>query len=95
MICDRFRLRRDMRKGKPWSVQEKIDKSCALAEARAANAPEVQYPDGLPISSRVGDIAKAIKQNQVVIIAGETGSGKTTQIPKICLEMGLGVFGTM
>ena len=95
MICDRFRLRRDMRKGKPWSVQEKIDKSCALAEARAANAPEVQYPDGLPISSRVGDIAKAIKQNQVVIIAGETGSGKTTQIPKICLEMGLGVFGTI
>ena len=95
MICDRFHLQRDMRKGKPRRLQEKIDKSCSLAEARAANVPKVQYPDGLPISSRVEDIAETIKKNQVVIIAGETGSGKTTQIPKICLELGLGVFGTI
>ena len=95
MIRDRFHLQRDIRKAKPRRLQEKIDKSCSLAEARAASVPKVLYPDVLPISSRVEDIAETIKQNQVVIIAGETGSGKTTQIPKICLEMGLGVFGTI
>jgi len=55
--------------------------------------PPITYPPELPISQRKDEIARAIKENQVVIIAGETGSGKTTQIPKICLELGRGVTG--
>jgi ATP-dependent helicase HrpA len=55
--------------------------------------PAIIYPPELPVSQRKDEIARAIKENQVVIIAGETGSGKTTQIPKICLELGRGVAG--
>ncbi len=55
--------------------------------------PLIEYPDALPVSRRRDDIAKAISEHQVVIVAGETGSGKTTQIPKICLELGRGVRG--
>ena len=61
--------------------------------ARSANVPAVSYPEALPVSQRKDDIATAISENQVVIVAGETGSGKTTQIPKICLELGRGVRG--
>jgi ATP-dependent helicase HrpA len=57
--------------------------------------PSVTYPSELPIASRIGDIATAIRAHQVVIVAGETGSGKTTQLPKICLELGRGVGGTI
>ena len=53
----------------------------------------ITYPPELPVSQRKDDIARAIEENQVVIIAGETGSGKTTQIPKICLELGRGIAG--
>ena len=55
--------------------------------------PPITYPPELPVSQRRDEIARAIAENQVVIIAGETGSGKTTQIPKICLELGRGVTG--
>ncbi len=55
--------------------------------------PPISYPPELPVSQRKDDIAEAIRDHQVVIIAGETGSGKTTQIPKICLEIGRGVSG--
>ena len=55
--------------------------------------PRVSYPEELPVSGRRADIAAAIRDHQVVIVAGETGSGKTTQIPKICLELGRGVHG--
>ena len=48
----------------------------------------ITYPPELPVSQRREDIARAIRDNQVVIVAGETGSGKTTQLPKICLELG-------
>jgi ATP-dependent helicase HrpA len=61
--------------------------------ARRTAVPAVRYPDGLPVSARRDDIAAAIRDHQVVIVAGETGSGKTTQIPKICLELGRGVRG--
>ena len=60
--------------------------------ARAAAIPLISFPD-LPVSSRREEIAQAISQHQVVIISGETGSGKTTQIPKICLQLGRGVAG--
>lgn len=55
--------------------------------------PEISYPPELPITARQADIKKAIAENQVVILSGATGSGKTTQLPKICLELGRGIHG--
>ncbi|ETS30889.1 ATP-dependent RNA helicase HrpA [Photorhabdus temperata] len=60
---------------------------------RQAVCPTIKYPENLPVSQKKDDIYKAIRDHQVVIIAGETGSGKTTQIPKICLELGRGIKG--
>src|SRR5688572_23453205 len=62
-------------------------------ERRRANLPRPRYPDDLPVVARREEIARAIAENQVVIVSGETGSGKTTQLPKICLELGRGVNG--
>jgi ATP-dependent helicase HrpA len=74
--------------------------SSSLAELRAArtqarrdSVPAITYPAELPVSQVKDEIAAAIRDNQVVIVAGETGSGKTTQLPKICLELGRGVTG--
>src|SRR6202046_2510902 len=64
-----------------------------LRAARRAAMPPISYPPELPVSQRKDEIIRAIRDHQVVIIAGETGSGKTTQIPKICLELGRGVAG--
>ena len=61
--------------------------------ARATREPLLEYPAELPVVEHRDEIAEAIRDHQVVVIAGETGSGKTTQIPKICLELGLGVTG--
>lgn len=74
------------------AIAKAIEESIEAKQVKLANLPEVNYPD-LPVSHNVDKIAEAIKNNQVVIIAGETGSGKTTQIPKICLELGRGVDG--
>jgi len=57
--------------------------------------PAIRYPDDLPIAARRDEIAAAVRDHQVVVIAGETGSGKTTQLPKICLELGRGITGTI
>ncbi|WP_433532432.1 ATP-dependent RNA helicase HrpA [Micromonospora sp. CA-263727] len=65
----------------------------ARLERRRAGVPSITYPAVLPVSERREDIAAAIRDHQVVIVAGETGSGKTTQLPKICLELGRGVHG--
>ncbi len=65
--------------------------SVALREERKLRAPKISYPPDLPITARKDDIVAAIRAHQVVVIAGETGSGKTTQIPKMCLEAGLGI----
>jgi ATP-dependent helicase HrpA len=62
-------------------------------ERRRANLPRPAYPDDLPVVARRAEIADAIAANQVVIVCGETGSGKTTQLPKICIELGRGVAG--
>ena len=63
------------------------------ARAAAIASATIGYPPELPVSQRRDDIAAAIRDHQVVIVAGETGSGKTTQLPKICLELGRGVAG--
>ena len=104
LISDRFRikqklstLRRRAEQQKPFDqleieVQTQIEKSEAAVAARAFDGAAIEFPD-LPVSSRRDEIAEAIKNNQVVVIAGETGSGKTTQLPKICLQLGLGTKG--
>ncbi|MFS0469354.1 ATP-dependent helicase, partial [Corynebacterium striatum] len=70
-----------------------IQKAQSHVAAITATIPAISYPEALPVSARKDDIADAIRDNQVVIIAGETGSGKTTQIPKICLDLGRGRRG--
>ena len=70
-----------------------IEKSIHEKQQKINNLPKITYPEGLPISDNAEQISQAIRDNQVVIIAGETGSGKTTQIPKICLELGRGIDG--
>lgn len=91
------KLRSELSKGKSVSEQinqlnVKIDRSIARFNQRRANAPIINYPD-LPVTAKKDDIAQLIRQNQVTIVCGETGSGKTTQLPKICLEIGRGISG--
>jgi ATP-dependent helicase HrpA len=74
-------------------IEGEIEKAEARIAARRARVPAVGYPEQLPVSQKKDEIAQAIRDHQVVVIAGETGSGKTTQIPKICLELGRGVRG--
>lgn len=74
-------------------VAQKLHVSQKKFAARLANLPKPEYPPELPVSGKKDEIAAAITKHQVVIICGETGSGKTTQIPKICLELGRGVSG--
>jgi len=74
-------------------AEARANARAAARGARRAAMPPITYPPELPVSQRKDEIARAIQENQVVIIAGETGSGKTTQIPKICLELGRGVSG--
>jgi ATP-dependent helicase HrpA len=75
------------------AVSRAVAASCARAAARAAAVPQVSYAPELPISERRDDIAQAIREHPVVIVCGATGSGKTTQLPKICLELERGVRG--
>ncbi|WP_007024205.1 ATP-dependent RNA helicase HrpA [Saccharomonospora iraqiensis] len=109
MVRDANRLRRRIdgltksgksRKARPRPADDVVAKIAAdvdAAERRVArrreSVPTVKYPDELPVSGRREDLAETIRDNQVVIVAGETGSGKTTQLPKICLDLGLGVRG--
>ncbi|MCL7944499.1 ATP-dependent RNA helicase HrpA [Marinobacter sp. ATCH36] len=79
-----------MTQAPPEKPENKHDRKAAL---RAAMHKPATFPSSLPVSERVDDISEAIEQNQVVIIAGETGSGKTTQIPKICMNIGRGIRG--
>ena len=75
-------------------LAEQFTAAEALVATRMAAVPAITYPD-LPVSERRDEIAKAIADHQVVVVAGETGSGKTTQLPKICLELGRGIRGTI
>ncbi|WP_203929551.1 ATP-dependent RNA helicase HrpA [Virgisporangium ochraceum] len=101
MIADERRLRRRLdgaRKARDRAAaMAAIDADIAAAadriERRRGAVPRVTYPEALPVSQRKDEIADVIRANQVVIVAGETGSGKTTQLPKICLEIGRGVRG--
>ena len=100
LLGDRHKLRRQLHelrkhpdavKQAQWA--ERLQQSCAKVEARRLSIPAIHYDDSLPIAAKRDEIKAAIIKHQVVIIAGETGSGKTTQLPKICLELGRGVHG--
>ncbi|GAA5055607.1 ATP-dependent RNA helicase HrpA [Nocardia callitridis] len=97
-LRDEHRLRRRLERARGGDLGE-VEAEIAAAElrvdARRAAVPTIRYPEQLPVTARREDIAAAIADNQVVIVAGETGSGKTTQIPKICLELGRGIRGTI
>ncbi len=105
MRSDQPRLRSMLRriearrkKGQPVDrslskLSAELASSVRRREQRLNSRPRIRYPEELPISARRGEIAKAIEANQVVVICGETGSGKSTQLPKICLEIGRGNDG--
>ncbi|WP_196239149.1 ATP-dependent RNA helicase HrpA [Martelella alba] len=104
MLCDKTPLRRrlqgamnvsrpEARLAAADQIAADIRVSAERAARRRAAVPTVDYPGQLPVSQKRADIVQAIRDNQVVIIAGETGSGKTTQIPKMCLELGRGITG--
>ncbi|QDT37568.1 ATP-dependent RNA helicase HrpA [Stratiformator vulcanicus] len=105
MPGDRGRLRgklRSMKKaqsaGKPFDRNLKrfsrdLKRSVELRTKRVESKPQIKFGDDLPVLERREEIAQAIRENQVVVICGETGSGKSTQLPKICLDMGRGVDG--
>ena len=83
------------REGPRSGSMRDIAKAVLRLEQRRAAVPAVSYPEELPVSARREDLLNAIRDHQVVIVAGETGSGKTTQLPKICLELGRGVRGAI
>src|SRR6188768_3724921 len=88
------RRRRSGRRGQQRRTPDRVRRlSPAEVERRTALVPAVTYPEDLPVSQRRDDIAAAIRDHQVVIVAGETGSGKTTQLPKILLELGYRSIG--
>ncbi len=103
MLADQFPLKRRIQQaadalkaGKSAPLQDiakRIDASVQRRQGRLAALPKPDYPEELPVSAKKDEIAQAIQKNQVVIVCGETGSGKTTQLPKICLELGRGVSG--
>lgn len=79
------------------AIVTELNHEIELAEQRINQrrvaTPTIRYPDNLPVSQKKQEIADAIQAHQVVIVAGETGSGKTTQLPKICMELGRGITG--
>ncbi|SIR95397.1 ATP-dependent helicase HrpA [Aquipseudomonas alcaligenes] len=102
MQADRHRLRRQLHELQKQTPQdearlaqwlERFQASVAKVEARRQSIPAIRYDDALPIAAKRDEIKKALEKHQVLVIAGETGSGKTTQLPKICLELGRGVHG--
>jgi ATP-dependent helicase HrpA len=100
-LRDEHRLRRQahrLRRG-DGEGQARFERQLAEAQARVqrrrASVPAVSYPPQLPVSARHDDLLAAIRDHQVVVVAGETGSGKTTQLPKLCLELGRGVRGAI
>ncbi len=94
LLTDRRRLERRLTgRVDTAALEREVLAAEARLAARRAAVPRVSYPEQLPVSQRRDDLAAAIRDHQVVIVAGETGSGKTTQLPKICLELGRGVRG--
>ncbi|MCW8886151.1 MAG: ATP-dependent RNA helicase HrpA [Motiliproteus sp.] len=93
-------IKRNAAKGKPFDrlqskFQQRVQQSIGVVEKRQGAPLHIRYDDNLPIADKRQQILELIKKHQVVVLAGETGSGKTTQLPKLCLELGRGVFGVI
>lgn len=93
-------IQRRLRANKPadklrQKQQRLIEQSQRVVEQKRSAVPDVAFPEQLPVSERRDEIAEAITKHQVVVLAGETGSGKTTQLPKICLQLGRGINGVI
>lgn len=107
MLADQFGLRRQLkamqraeRQGRPFDrnlgrFQEQLKASCGRRQQRLRSVPTISWPEDLPVVARRTEIADAIREHQVVVVCGETGSGKSTQLPKIVLELGRGVSGVI
>jgi len=105
MRTDRYRLRRRLRsirqahdEGKPVDrsldrLARELDRSIELRRRRQTDIPNVVVDPSLPIAEKAAEIAAAIRDHAVAIVCGETGSGKSTQLPKICLQLGRGIDG--
>ncbi len=103
MRCDQYSLQKRLRvllkagnTADPTTIQQwmlDLEQSLKKRQQRAINLPQPFFPEDLPVSEKRADLAALIAQHPVVIVAGETGSGKTTQIPKICLTLGRGISG--
>lgn len=105
MLWDQYWLRKQARKledlqkhAKPFEevrarLEDRLSKSVARREMRAQRIPPVSFDPELPIAAHHDEIVEAIHDHQVVVVAGETGSGKSTQLPKICLDAGFGIRG--
>ena len=102
VLADQFPLRRrlqnlrknsDHKSEQVTALKQQITKSATLRSLRQQQIPKPTFEGDLPVIERREEIAKAITDHQVIILSGETGSGKTTQLPKICLELGRGVAG--
>ena len=104
LLKDQFPLRRQIKQIRQLAEQNKpfeqhlekllarVQNSQQILQSRRTE-PNIRYPEALPVSGKRDEILQAIQNHQVVVVAGETGSGKTTQLPKICLEAGLGIKG--
>jgi ATP-dependent helicase HrpA len=99
MVRDRLRISEEL--GRPESLNparikgllKQIERSEAIRAERAKLFPHITYPENLPVAVRASEIVAAMKASQVLVVAGETGSGKTTQLPKMLLEAGCGISG--
>ncbi len=105
MAADRYRLRQQLRR-LPQAGQDRksfdqqlgrllrdLNRSVALRQQRQEAVPRVTFDPSLPITEKLADIGAALREHQVVIVCGETGSGKSTQLPKLCLQLGRGIEG--
>ena len=90
MRKDRFRLRRARERLPADEYLKRLKQSIDVCDARKAATPEIRYPSELPITGHRDELLRLIDQRQVIVVCGETGSGKSTQLPKLCLEAGLG-----
>ena len=107
MGADRFALEKGLQtvlrlaqNGKPCGrsldrLERDATRSGQRFDQRKGGLPKVSYPPELPVTERREELADAIRDHQVVVVCGETGSGKSTQLPKICLDLGRGVAGTI
>ncbi|MCH2201537.1 MAG: ATP-dependent RNA helicase HrpA [Fuerstiella sp.] len=107
MLADQFGLQRLLRsmeraqrQRRPFDrnlrkFQQRLKQSCELRKRRVQSVPRLTWPDDLPVVARRNEISEAIRDHQVVVVCGETGSGKSTQLPKIALELGRGTAGTI